>query len=639
MDIGMNAHGPGRLLAALLLALAVPAASLAQSRPQAPESPSGWSDKAAVSARHWMVAAANPLAVDAGYAVLAQGGSAVDAAIAVQLVLGLVEPQSSGLGGGGFMLVHDGRAAKLVAYDGRETAPAAARPDRFLVDGKPMRFYEAVIGGRSVGVPGAVRLLEAAHKRHGRLPWARLFEPAIALAEHGFAMSPRLHQLAGGERHITQPRLRAYLYAADGKALPVGTTLRNPAYAKTLRAIARGGADAFYAGTIAADIVDTVSTHASNPGDMTLRDLASYKVVVREPVCDTYRSYRVCGAPLPSSGGTTVLQMLKMLEPFDMQAMGPATFWSVHFMSEAGRLAFADRDAYEADPAYSTPPTGLLDGAYLRSRSALIRADSSVGRAQAGVPPDVAPAKAARAPGASLDLPSTTHISVVDRFGNAVAMTMSIEDQFGSRLMTAGGFILNNELTDFSFVPDVDGVPVANRVEGGKRPRSSMSPTIAYDSAGRVAIVTGSPGGSAIINYVAKTLVDHRLESRPAGRGRVAQLRKSQRPDRARGRHRSGGARAPSCARSVSASRRRAHERHGDHRAHEGRLDGRRRPAARRCCGDDDTRSHPAAARDGARGVPRASPRAFAGRCPPAIRRFAPARRHRGLRIARRLRA
>jgi gamma-glutamyltranspeptidase/glutathione hydrolase len=494
---------PVRVLVAAL-ALVAPAAH-GQARPHAPEHPSVRADRAPVHARHWMVAAANPLAVDAGYRVLAQGGTAVDAAIAVQLVLGLVEPQSSGIGGGGFMLVHDARARRLVAYDGRETAPAAATPGRFLKDGRPLEFHDAVVGGKSVGVPGVVRLLEATHRKHGRLAWARLFEPAIALAENGFPMPARLHQLVGLERYITQPRLRGYLYDGNGKVLPVGTVLRNPAYAKTLRAIARDGARAFYEGDIARDIVETVTQHPWNPGDITLRDLASYEVIVREPVCGDYRAYRVCGFPLPSSGGTTVLQMLKMVERFDIASLAPASFFAVHLVSEAGRLAFADRSVYAADPAYSTPPAGLLDDAYLAERASLIRPGATLRRAMPGKPP--ASPEPRKAADASLELPSTTHVSIVDRYGNAVAMTTSIEDQFGSRLMTPGGFLLNNELTDFSFVPEADGAPVANRVQAGKRPRSSMAPTIAYDRQGRVAIVTGSPGGSSIINYVAKSLV------------------------------------------------------------------------------------------------------------------------------------
>ena len=488
------------------LALSCPLAA-AQDAP--PEVSTGWTSKSPVTAKHWMVVAANPLAVEAGSRILKQGGSAVDAAIAVQLVLGLVEPQSSGLGGGAFMLVHDGKAGRLVAYDGRETAPAAATPDRFMQDGKPMTFFAAVVGGKAVGVPGVVRLLEAAHRRHGRLKWAALFAPAIALAERGFAVSPRLHALIAAERHLTQPRAHAYFYTVEGKPLPVGTMLVNPAYAATLRRIAEGGADAFYGGDIARDIVATANGHPTTPGDLTLADLAGYEVKVRDAVCGTYRSYRVCGMPLPSSGGLTVLQMLKILEPFDLRAMGPASFWSVHYVSEAGRLAFADRGVYMADPAFFTPPEGLLDDAYLRSRSALIRPDASMGVAGPGTPPEKLPASQRVALGRdnALDVPSTSHLSIVDKYGNAVAMTTTIESGFGSRLMTQGGFLLNNQLTDFSFVPTEQGKPVANRVEAGKRPRSSMAPTIVYDRFGRVAIVAGSPGGSAIINYVAKTLL------------------------------------------------------------------------------------------------------------------------------------
>jgi len=497
-----------RLLAAVSVACLVVGAQAAAQN-QAPERPSGWTDKAPVTARHWMVAAANPLAVDAGYRILKQGGNAVDAAIAVQLVLGLTEPQSSGLGGGAFMLLHDAKTNKLIAYDGRETAPAAATPDRFMKDGKPMSFYDAVVGGKSVGVPGTVRLLETVHRQHGRMKWVDLFAPAIALAEGGFAVSPRLNAMVATEKYLDQPRAKAYFLGADGKPLPVGTVLKNPAYAATLRKLAAGGADAFYSGEIARDVVDTANTHPTNPGDLTLADLANYKVKVREAVCDSYREYRVCGMPLPSSGGLTVLQMLKMLEPYDLRAMGPASFWSVHFMSEAGRLAYADRGVYEADPAFYTPPAGLLDETYLLSRSALIKSDSSMGRAKPGNPPEkIAPArKVAYGEDTALEFPSTSHISIVDKYGNAVAMTTTIEDAFGSRLMTQSGFLLNNELTDFSFAPTEDGKPVANRVEAGKRPRSSMSPTIIYDKAGRVVIVAGSPGGSAIINYVAKTLI------------------------------------------------------------------------------------------------------------------------------------
>ena len=494
-----------RLVAIAIVALAAGATA----QPAATERPSGWTDKAPVVSKRFMIAASNPLAVDAGYAILRQGGSAVDAAIAVQLVLGLVEPQSSGLGGGAFMLVHDAKRNRLVAYDGRETAPAAASPDRFLDgSGKPLRFYDAVIGGRSVGVPGTVALLAETHQRHGKLPWAELFVPAIELAQNGFRVSPRLHTMIATEKHLDEPRARAYLHDAAGKPLATGALIASPAYAATLRKIAAGGARAFYEGDIARDIVATVTSHAANPGDITLADLANYKVMVREPVCGPYRAYRVCGMPLPSSGGLTVLQMLGILEPYDVKAMGPVSLWSVHFLSEAGRLAYADRSVYMADPDFYAPPAGLIDPEYLRERSQSIRTDSSMGRAKPGAPPARAAAqKLAYGEGVALEFPSTSHISIVDMYGNAVAMTTTIEDGFGSRLMTEGGFLLNNQLTDFSFAPTADGKPVANRVEGGKRPRSSMAPTIVYDRSGRVHMIVGSPGASAIINYVVKTLV------------------------------------------------------------------------------------------------------------------------------------
>lgn len=494
----------GRVLAAVLLA----GSCAASAQDPAPESASGWIEKAPVESRHFMVAAANPLAVDAGYAMLRQGGSAVDAAIAVQLVLGLVEPQSSGLGGGAFMLVHDATRNKLIAYDGRETAPAAARPDRFLDgEGRPLAYFDAIVGGKSVGVPGVVALLAETHRRHGKLPWAKLFVPAIELAENGFQVSPRLYVLLASER-LDQPRAREAFFDFLGNPYATGRLLKSPAYATTLRRIAAGGAAPFYQGEIARDIVATVNAAEKNPGDMTLADLAAYRVKVREPVCAAYRAFRVCGMPLPSSGGLAVLQILGILEPYDLGAMGPTTLWSAHFISEAGRLAFADRSVYMADPDFYTPPTGLIDPAYLAERSRLIRTDRSMGHAEPGDPPDrSASRKVAFGADTALDLPSTTHLSIVDADGNAVAMTSTIEYGFGSRLMTEGGFLLNNQLTDFSFAPTSNGKPVANRVEGGKRPRSSMAPTIVYDRSGRIFMVTGSPGASSIINYVAKALV------------------------------------------------------------------------------------------------------------------------------------
>src|SRR5215471_10081188 len=487
-------------------------AALVQAQDQGPEVASGWTAKKAVTSKRDMVAAANPLAVEAGYQILREGGNAVDAAVAIQMVLNLVEPQSSGIGGGTFILFHNGRNGLLTTYDGRETAPAAAKPDRFLgPEGKPLLFFDAVVGGKSVGVPGTLRALELAHRQYGKLPWAQLFDPAIELAERGFAVSARLSASIVGEKgRLRQDRVHAYFFNADGSPLAVGQTLKNPAFAATLKRVAAEGADALYKGSIAADIVETVRSAASNPGDMTEADLAGYKAKVREPVCGRYRAWRVCGMPPPSSGGITVLQILGALEPFDMRAVGAESLMSVHLFSEAGRLAYADRDRYLADPDFVVAPSGLTDPAYLRQRSALIKLDASMGRAAPGVPPVMASKKAARADYGvynALEYPSTSHISIVDRYGNALSMTTSIEWAFGSHLMTSGGFLLNNQLTDFSFMPFEDGKPVANRIEPGKRPRSSMAPTIVYDDKGRIYVVTGSAGGPAIINDVAKVLL------------------------------------------------------------------------------------------------------------------------------------
>jgi gamma-glutamyltranspeptidase/glutathione hydrolase len=494
---------------ALVLLLGGLIACAANGQSQAPEHPTGWTSKKPVVSKHDMVVAANPLAVEAGYAVLREGGNAIDAAVAVQMVLNLVEPQSSGIGGGAFMLFHNGGNRVLTAYDGRETAPAAAKADRFLgADGKPQQLFDAVVGGKSVGVPGTLRMLELAHRQYGRLPWEKLFEPAITLAERGFAVSPRLHTLIEADTYLkTQDRARSYFFNADGSPLAVGQTLKNPAFAATLKRIAAEGADAFYKGAIAADIVETVRANATSRGDMTEADLADYKAKVREPICGAYRAYKVCGAPLPA-GGVTVLQILGILQPFDIGALGASSLMSVHVFSEAGRLAYADRDQYLADPDFVSPPRGLTDPAYLRSRSALIKLDASMGRANAGDPSAVR--KAARVEFGSdnaLELPSTSQLSIVDKYGNALSMTTSIEYAFGSQLMTRGGFLLNNELTDFSFAPVIDGKPVANRVEAGKRPRSAMSPTIVYDAKGELFMVAGSVNGSQIINDLAKTLV------------------------------------------------------------------------------------------------------------------------------------
>jgi gamma-glutamyltranspeptidase/glutathione hydrolase len=439
--------------------------------------------EAETTASRFMVAAAHPLAVEAGYDVLKRGGSAVDAAIAVQMALGLAEPQASGLGGGAFLLVWDEKKKRLHSYDGRETAPAAAKPDRFLrPDGKPMALREAIPGGRSVGTPGVLRLLELAHRRHGRLPWADLFQPAIAAAERGFPMTPRLHGwLERIEGLKDDPAARSLFYGGDGRPKPVGTMLVNPEYAATLRLLAREGAGAFYRGPVAADIVRTVRAKA---GDLSLEDLASYRAVEREPVCGPYHAVRVCSMGPPSSGGTAVLQILGLLERTGFDRAPPKSEEAVHLFAEARRLAFADRAKYLGDPDFvRVPVQALLSQNYLGKRAKLIGAR----------------AMALPLPG---DLESgTSHLSIVDAAGNAVSMTTTIEAPFGSRLMVRG-FVLNNELTDFDFTPGS-----ANEVRGGKRPRSSMSPSIVFGPGGRVEIVIGSAGGAYIIGDTAKALV------------------------------------------------------------------------------------------------------------------------------------
>jgi|SRR5688572_18679201 len=495
--------------AALLLACAAPS-----DRPSQPEASSAFRvGLNSVTASKHMAASANSLATEAGREILRAGGSAVDAAIAIQMVLTLVEPQSSGIGGGAFLMHWDGR--KVIAYDGRETAPMAADEKLFLLpDGKAMPFYDAVVGGRSVGTPGTVRMLEVAHRQYGKLPWARLFEPAIRLSDAGFPMSARLNTQLAGEKYLkNDPAAAAYFYAADGTAKPVGTMMRNPALAATLRALA-ANPHALYAGEIPADIVKAVGAH-KNAGRLAVADFAAYQVKQREPICTDYKQWRVCGFPPPSSGGIAVAQMLAILSARNIAAsppagaMGPAAKLelpsdAVHLFSEAGRLAFADRGLYVADSDFvKVNVAGLLDPNYLKQRAQLI-GDRSMGTAKPGVPPGT-PAAAAADPSEHKE--ATSHISVVDGFGNALSMTTTIEDVFGARMMVRG-FLLNNELTDFSFTPATDGVPIANRVQAGKRPRSSMAPALVFDRAsGQLVATVGSPGGSQIIGYVTKTLV------------------------------------------------------------------------------------------------------------------------------------
>ncbi len=472
------------------------------------------------------VAAANPLATEAGYAMLAAGGSAVDAAIAVQMVLSLVEPQSSGLGGGAFLVHFDGKAVQ--AYDGRETAPAQAGPDLFLgPDGKPLAMKQAIVGGRAVGVPGALRMLAMAHAAHGKLPWAFLFAPAIRLARDGFVVSPRLATLLAAETALQKdPVAAGYFFDAQGRPWPAGHLLRNPELAAVLQRIATEGPDALMTGEVAQAMVNAVRQHPSNPGLLQLSDLAAYRPLLRQPLCTRYvvapKTYRLCGMPPPSSGMLTIASILGTLDftpaaSLPLTAGQPSSDW-LHLYAEASRLAFADRAAYVADPAFAEAPAGdwlsLVQPAYLQARAAAIAPQGqAMPQVQAGRPGAV-PAPLGWAPMPAQTESGTSHISVLDRWGHALAMTTTIEDAFGARLMVnrgkglAGGFLLNNQLTDFSFSPSgADGKPVANRVQPGKRPRSSMAPTLVFDAdSGELQLSGGSPGGAFIIHFTAKTL-------------------------------------------------------------------------------------------------------------------------------------
>jgi gamma-glutamyltranspeptidase/glutathione hydrolase len=532
----------------VLVACATPQAQVAA--PQQPEGASGSAEKPGWATRSYAVAAANPLATQAGQQILRAGGSAVDAAIAVQMVLTLVEPQSSGIGGGAFMLHFDGKTTQ--AFDGRETAPAGATPSLFLgTDGKPLKFIDAVVGGRSVGVPGTVRMLALAHQQHGRLAWSALFAPAIQLANEGFAVSPRMATLLANEQHLRRdPVAAAYFYDPYGKPWPAGHVLRNAELAAVLQRLAQQGPDALMAGELAQAIASKVQNHPANPGTLSLQDLATYRAVVREPFCFDYRStqardYRICGMPPPSAGAIAIGQILGLLNQTASTEFAPTLAtacaalppeganppWGgpaascpklsadwLHLYAEASRLAFADRAQFVADPAFVQAPAGdwnnLLAPGYLAQRAKLIDASPAGTPMKAAPPGNPGGLPLAHAP--SLEQPEygTSHISVVDAWGNALAMTTSIEDSWGARLMVnrgkglTGGFLLNNELTDFSFAPtDAVGKPVANRVEPGKRPRSSMAPTLVFDKAtGQLVASGGSPGGPFIIHFNAKTL-------------------------------------------------------------------------------------------------------------------------------------
>ncbi|MBN1605826.1 MAG: gamma-glutamyltransferase family protein [Polyangiaceae bacterium] len=491
----------------------MPAAS-EQGRP-APEGPSGFAEKPGRLAKRFMVAAAHPLATRAGYDVLSAGGSAVDAAIAVQMVLNLVEPQSSGIGGGAFLTHYDGRRVEV--FDGRETAPRAASADLFMQHGRPMAFMDAVVGGRSVGVPGLVSMLELCHREHGRVPWQQLFQPAIELAERGFPISARLATLlrSSDARSLRDdPDARAYFYTPEGSAKTAHTLLKNPEFATVLRQIAERGSAALYRGAVARDLVAKVRRHPRNPGLLTEADLAGYQPKRRDALCVDSQLWRICGPPPPSSGTLAIGQILGMLEQRPLQALGPVrrsgglelSVEAVHRVTEAERLAFADRDRYVADPDFVPLPGGspraLLDPVYLAKRAQLI-GERSMGHASPGNPAG----SGALGDGRTPELPSTSHVSIVDPYGNALSMTSTIEHGFGAQIMVRG-FLLNNELTDFSLTPTEHGLPVANRVEANKRPRSSMAPLLVFRrDSGELVLSVGSPGGSAIINYVTKVLV------------------------------------------------------------------------------------------------------------------------------------
>ena len=494
---------------------AFPQQATPDARQAAPEASTGSAFKPLVIAHRHMVVAANPYASQAGLEILRAGGSAVDAAIAVQMVLNLVEPQSSGIGGGAFLLTYNARTGAVESIDGRETAPAAARPDRFLLpDGTERPFDDAVNSGLSTGVPGVLAALKLAHERGGKLPWMRLFEPAIKLATDGFVVSPRLATLLAGQGPDGfNIEAKAYFFDMDGHPRKAGETLRNPAFAATLRAIAEGGPEVFYKGAVGSQIIAALKLAPHVAGDMTPADLAGYTAKSRDPVCVPYRGAKVCGMGPPSSGGTTVGMTLEMLEDVPPPPVRPPalldhpleTAWEVLAIAEAEKLAFADRDQYIADPDFVPQPSALTDSSYLGARARLIDIAHPMAKAIPGTPP----LKAGWLYGvdATIEHSGTSHISIVDDDGNAVSMTTSIETVFGSRLM-AGGFLLNNQLTDFSFKPvDDKGWPIANRVEPGKRPRSSMAPTIMLGGDGKLAAVLGAPGGSRIILYDVKAIV------------------------------------------------------------------------------------------------------------------------------------
>lgn len=471
-----------------------------------PEASSGLNKKPAVVGEKFMVVAANPYATEAGYRILKKGGSAIDAAIAVQAMLTLVEPQSSGIGGGSFILHWDKKQQHLQTYDGRETAPSAATADMFLdADKQPMRWIEAVVGGKSVGVPGVLKALHLAHQKHGKLPWSALFDYAIELAEKGFVVSPRLEvQIARGMNPgITKLKSSGDYFLPKGQALSAGQHKTNQPLANILRQISRFGIDAFYRGDNAKKIVAAVRNSPINPGTLSIKDLDAYQAKERPPLCGQYHQYTICGMGPPSSGGFTVLQILSLLEPFKLKQYDINAETAVHLYTQASRLAYADRNRYTADSDFvDVPLKQLLSPQYIKRRMAKISLKQDMGQ----VSPGLMAGFAHQANDNAIELPSTSHLSIVDADGNAISMTTSIEHGFGSAIMV-NGYLLNNQLTDFSFKPSNNGKLVANRIEANKRPRSSMSPMMVFGPQGKLKMVLGSPGGSRIIGYVAQTLI------------------------------------------------------------------------------------------------------------------------------------
>lgn len=475
----------------------------------APETPTGWETKKAQQSKEWMVTAANPIASQYAAQVLNDGGNAVDAMVVTQLVLGLVEPQSSGIGGGAFLVYWDGEKKNLTTFDARETAPLAVKPEHFIgEDGQPLKFYDAVVSGLSVGTPGAIKLLWEMHQKHGSVKWPRLIEPVIELAEQGFTISPRLASLIERDKqHLSiDANSKAYFLNADGSAKQAGEVLINQAYADTLRLLATYGENAFYQGDIANDIVTAVANHPKHTGVLAKKDLARYEVIERTPICVDYLEYDVCGMGPPSSGGIAVGQILKLSEQFPLHEWGSSSANSYKVIGDATQLAFADRAKYLADSDFvSVPSQGLINEDYLKQRAEMINLKAPLKSVSAGSPPWEISLNYAN--DQSIELPSTTHFNIVDAEGNVVSLTSSVENVFGSRIMVRG-FLLNNQMTDFSFKHHQDGQIIANHIAPGKRPRSSMSPTIVLKN-GSPYLSIGSPGGSYIIGYVAQALIAH----------------------------------------------------------------------------------------------------------------------------------